>query len=161
MGFLRSGPRTLAPIETFGAGRECGAEVPMAALSLEARIDELIRKDRRYSAEAYQYVFDALDYVLQHPACRSTVSRHITVSELLEGFRRLGLEQFGPLARCVFESWGVYSTSDFGEIVFKLIENDLLNQGDHDRREDFAKGFDFREAFEEGYRPVLRTSDRD
>jgi uncharacterized repeat protein (TIGR04138 family) len=138
-----------------------GAEAPMPAISLEARIEELIRKDRRFTVEAYQYVFDALDYVLQHPACRSTVSRHITVSELLEGFRRLGLEQFGPLARCVFESWGVYSTGDFGEIVFKLIENDLLNQGDHDRKEDFANGFDFREAFEEGYRPVLRTGERD
>jgi uncharacterized repeat protein (TIGR04138 family) len=133
----------------------------MAAISLESRIDELVQKDRRYAADAYQYVFDALDYVIQHPTCRSTGSRHITVTELLEGLRRLGLEQIGPLARAVFENWGVYSTEDFGEIVFKLIENDLLNQGDHDRREDFANGFDFREAFEEGYRPVLRTSDRD
>jgi uncharacterized repeat protein (TIGR04138 family) len=133
----------------------------MAAISLESRIDELVQKDRRYAADAYQYVFDALDYVIQHPICRSTGSRHITVTELLEGLRRLGLEQFGPLARAVFENWGVYSTEDFGEIVFKLIENDLLNQGDHDRKEDFQHGFDFREAFEEGYRPVLRCGEKE
>jgi len=133
----------------------------MAAISLEARIEDLVQKDRRYAVEAYQYVFDALDYVLQHPACRSSVSRHVTVTELLQGLRRLGLEQFGPLARCVFESWGVYTTEDFGEIVFKLIENDLLNQGDHDKKEDFQNAFDFREAFEEGYRPVLRSGGRE
>jgi len=132
----------------------------MAAISLESRIEELVRSDRRYAAEAYQYVFDALDYVIQHPSCRASGSRHVTVTELLEGLRRLGLELFGPLARAVFENWGVYSTEDFGEIVFKLIENDLLNQGDHDRKEDFRGGFDFREAFEEGYRPVLRTSEK-
>lgn len=133
----------------------------MPALSLEARIEELVKEDRRYAVEAYQFVFDALDYVLSHPGCRrSPAARHINVTELLEGFRRLGLDQFGPLARCVFESWGVHATEDFGEIVFKLIASDLLNQGEHDRKEDFKGGFDFREAFEEGYRPKLRLGER-
>ena len=133
----------------------------MSALSLESRIDELVRSDRRFTAEAYQFVFDALDYVAAHPGCRkSQASRHITVTELIEGFRRLGLEQFGPLARCVFESWGVYTTEDFGEVVYNLIQHDLLNQGESDRKEDFKGGFDFREAFEKGYRPKLRIEER-
>jgi uncharacterized repeat protein (TIGR04138 family) len=131
----------------------------MPALSLEARIDELVKADRRFAADAYQFVFEALDYVAARPGRRrSLASRHITVTELLEGLRQLGLELFGPLARCVFERWGVYTTDDFGEIVFKLIEHDLLNQGEHDRKEDFKDAFDFREAFEEGYRPQLRLS---
>ncbi len=129
----------------------------MAALSLETKIEDLVRADRRYSAEAYQFVFEALDYVLTHPGCRSNpATRHIAVSELLEGMRRLGLERFGPLARCVFESWGVYSTEDFGEVVFTLIENDLLHQGENDSKEDFAGGFDFAEAFEQAWRPAQR-----
>jgi len=132
----------------------------MPALSLEARIEELVRADRRYAAEAYQFVFDALDFVAAHPGCRKSLSsRHIAVTELLQGLRKLGLEQFGPLARCVFESWGVYSTEDFGEIVFRLIAHDLLNQGDNDRKEDFKDAFDFREAFEVGYRPRLRIEE--
>lgn len=133
----------------------------MPALSLEARVEELAKSDRRYAVEAYQFVFDALDYVASSASCRPrNGSRHVTVTELLEGFRQLGLEQFGPLARCVFESWGVFATEDFGEIVFKLIGSDLLNQGEHDRKEDFRGGFDFREAFEEGYRPRLRLEGR-
>jgi uncharacterized repeat protein (TIGR04138 family) len=129
----------------------------MAALTLEDRILKLAKSDRRYAADAYLFVFEALDYVSTHPVCRRSASaRHVAVTELLDGIRRLGLDQFGPLARCVFESWGVYSTSDFGEVVFRLIESDLLNQGEHDRKEDFSNGFDFKEAFEENYRPTLR-----
>lgn len=130
----------------------------MAALTLEMKLEELAHADRRYALEAYQFVFEALDYVLAHPGCRkSTASRHITVTELLEGMRRFGLSHYGPLARCVFESWGVYSTEDFGEIVFRLIDSRLLHQGEHDRKEDFSGAFDFREAFDEGYRPLLEA----
>jgi uncharacterized repeat protein (TIGR04138 family) len=131
----------------------------MPALSLEAKIEELVKADRRFSADAYQFVFEALDYVAAKPGRRrSLASRHVAVTELLDGLRQLGLQQFGPLAKCVFERWGVYTTEDFGEIVFKLIESDLLNQGENDRKEDFKDGFDFREAFEEGYRPQLRSN---
>ncbi len=143
---------------TWGAALGMGKRMP--ALSLESRIDELVRSDRRFAAEAYHFVFDALDFVAAHPGRSRRSSRHITVTELLEGFRQLGLEQFGPLARCVFESWRVHSTEDFGEIVFRLIEHDLLNQGEHDRKEDFKDAFDFHEAFEEGYRPQLRLEEK-
>jgi len=139
----------LAPAVGLGDG-------PMAALTLETKLEEIARSDRRYAVEAYQFVFEALDYVLAHPGCRkSAAGRHVTVSDLLEGMRRFGLEHYGPLARCVFESWGVYSTEDFGEIVFRLIDQRLLHQGEHDRREDFAGAFDFVEAFETGYRVAL------
>ena len=130
----------------------------MSALTLEMKLEEIARSDRRYLVEAYQFVFEALDYVLAHPGCRKTpMGRHVTVSDLLEGMRRFGLEHYGPLARCVFESWGVYSTDDLGEIVFRLIDQNLLHQGEHDRKEDFAGAFDFHEVFEAGYRPLLRV----
>ena len=132
----------------------------MAALTLDARIEALARGDRRYSSEAYHFVFEALDYSIQHPvATYRPASRHVTVTELLEGIRRLALDQLGPLARCVFESWGVYETEDFGEIVFNLIENGLLNRSESDRKEDFAAGFSFREVFEEQYRPTVRLDE--
>ena len=129
----------------------------MAALSLEARIEELARTDGRFSSEAYQFVFETLDFVLADPGRALAGARHVTVTELLDGLRRHALEQFGPLARCVFERWGVCSTADFGEIVFRLIDRDLLHQGESDRREDFDGAFDFHEAFEEGYAPTIRA----
>jgi uncharacterized repeat protein (TIGR04138 family) len=69
------------------------------------------------------------------------------VTELLDGLRQLGLQQFGPLARCVFERWGVYTTEDFGEIVFNLIDAELLSRRPTDSRLDFADGFDFQSTF--------------
>ena len=135
----------------------------MATPSLETRIEDLVRDDPRYCAEAYHFVYDALDYAVQLTCFGGgdpmETARHIGVDELLEGIRQLALEEFGPLARCVFESWGVYSTDDFGEIVFNLIARDLLHQSDTDRKEDFQGRFSFHEALDDAYRPVVRLED--
>jgi uncharacterized repeat protein (TIGR04138 family) len=128
----------------------------MAAMTLESKIEELVLRDRRYAAEAYHFVFEAIDFAMLERR-RFQSSRHVGVPELLAAIRNLALEQFGPLARCVLESWRVYETDDFGEIVFNLIANDLLNQSESDRKEDFMGGFDFREVFEESYRPCVRA----
>jgi len=130
----------------------------MTALTLEAKVEELTRTDGRYSTDAYHFVFEALDYALQERH-RQRSTRHVGVLELLDAIRRLALDQFGPLARCVFESWGVYETEDFGEVVFNLVQNDLLNQSDGDRKEDFRGGYSFREVFEESYRPRVKIDD--
>ena len=130
----------------------------MSTLSLEARIDELAQSRRDYASEAYHFVFESLDHVGERPS-PLRASHHITVHQLLDGLRDLALQQFGPLSRCVFESWGVYGTDDFGEIVFRLIENDLLNRSDTDHRADFHDVFSFREAFEESYTPKIQIRD--
>ena len=128
----------------------------MSALTLESKIEELVEVEPRYAPEAYHFVFEALDYVTEDPGFRRRNSRHITVEQLLDGIRRMALEQFGPLARCVFESWGVYTTEDFGKVVFCMVEHDLLNQSEQDQREDFIEVYNFREVFEESYRPTIR-----
>lgn len=128
----------------------------MTGLTLDAKIEEVAEKRRRYSADAYHFVFEALDRVSERPGRRLRSSKHITVSQLLDGIRELATDQYGPLARCVLESWGVYRTEDFGEIVGHLVAHDLLNQSEEDHPEDFRHGFDFREVFEQQYQPVLR-----
>jgi uncharacterized repeat protein (TIGR04138 family) len=70
----------------------------MTGLTLDSKIDELSQVDRRYSTDAYHFVFEALDYALQGRRTRVGPSRHIGVLELLEAIRRLALDQFGPLA---------------------------------------------------------------
>ena len=64
------------------------------------------------------------------------------------------LDQFGPLAKTVLESWGVHRCRDFGEIVFNLIEYRVFSKTDSDRREDFADVYDFDEAFVKPFRPA-------
>jgi uncharacterized repeat protein (TIGR04138 family) len=51
------------------------------------------------------------------------------------------------LARSVLASWGLRTTSDIGEVVFKLIRVGQLKKSKRDKREDFDNVFDFDEAF--------------
>jgi uncharacterized repeat protein (TIGR04138 family) len=58
----------------------------------------------------------------------------------------LAHEQYGLLAKLVLASWGIRSTSDFGEIVYNLIRIGRLSKSPRDRREDFDNVYDFEQA---------------
>ncbi len=105
--------------------------------------DRILRKDRRYAVEAYRFVFEALDHTIRKLGER----RHVSGQELLEGIRDLALELFGPLGKTVFNAWGIHRTEDFGEIVFNLVEAELMSKNDKDTRGDFEDGFDFNAVF--------------
>jgi len=125
---------------------------PAEPLDLESAIrHRILTRDRRYTIYAYEFVFEALAYTQQKLGKRTEASReeerHVTGQELLEGIRELAQERFGPLAPQVFRSWGVYCTEDFGEVVFNLVEANLLRKTAKDSRADFAGGYSFDEAF--------------
>ncbi|MCZ6574262.1 MAG: Minf_1886 family protein [Planctomycetota bacterium] len=109
-------------------------------------------RDGRYAPQAYYFVFDALDYTIQ----RMNKMRHVTGRELLEGVRLYATENFGFLARSVLEEWGVRCTEDLGNIVFNLVEGELLSRTETDRREDFVDVFDFDDAFDQSFRKSLQ-----
>jgi len=113
---------------------------------MEDKSEELasiLKKDARYAREAYAFVYEALEYTIKRIGER----RHVTGQELLEGIRDYALEQFGPMGKTVFYTWGVRTSEDFGEIVFNLVENGLLGKTEKDSREDFKNGFDFEKVF--------------
>ena len=114
----------------------------------------LLDADKRYDAEVYNFVYEALDYTLKNVIDgEDRENQHVSGPELLEGVRRYAVDQFGCLARPVLESWGVHRTDDFGEIVFNLVEYDLMGKQDSDCRDDFCGLYDFAEAFD--IRPVF------
>ena len=135
-------------------------------------IAELLEKDRRYTFDAYVFVFEALGYA-QHvldmgeespsqpaedPPQQSEAEeeprseRHVSGQELCEAIRLFALDQYGYMAKTVLNSWGVSSTGDFGEIVFNLIGIGQMRKTEHDRREDFEDVYDFETAFKEGFK---------
>jgi len=81
--------------------------------------------------------------------------RHVTGQELCEAIRRYALEQYGYMAKTVLNSWGVYSTGDFGEIVYNLIRIGQMRKTPQDRREDFDDVYQFDTAFESEFRITL------
>ncbi len=111
------------------------------------KIDHITGRDARYRPHAYSFVLAAVEYtigLLPEP-------RHVSAVELLEGIRRYAIEEFGPMAKQVFNYWGVATTEDFGNIVFNLIDEELLGRSDEDRLEDFSGVYDFERIFEEDY----------
>ena len=121
----------------------------------------LLSSDSRYDAEAYNFIYEALDWTLKSVVKTSGhSSQHVSGQELLEGVRQYAIDQFGCLANTVFRSWGVTCTADFGEIVFNLVEHDLMGKQDSDSKADFRDVYEFTEVFD--LRPVFSyTPDED
>ncbi|MCA9751825.1 MAG: hypothetical protein KC591_06515 [Gemmatimonadetes bacterium] len=110
----------------------------------EQRLLAIVRRDPRYAIQAYDFVRDSVTYACHVVYATGT---HVRGQELLEAIRRLALERYGALTRDVFESWGVTRTEDFGEIVFRLVEEGILAKTEDDSMDDFRDGFRFEEAF--------------
>ena len=114
---------------------------------------KIAAEDGRYAAEAYQFVFECLEpavLLAGRENCEGQ-ERHVSGQELLAGMRAHATDTFGPLAGHVWRSWGLKRTVDWGEIVFVLVRAGMLNRQETDSVDDFRDGFDFDEAFVEGY----------
>ena len=124
---------------------------------LEDKIQVVRQRDRRYSRNAYYFVLDALDYTMTHLGRDQLTGedRHVGGRELLAGIREYAADQFGPMADTVFERWGVDGSADFGEIVFNLVDAELLSRRATDSRLDFSDSVDFRDEFRQRHRESL------
>ncbi|MGN6504016.1 MAG: Minf_1886 family protein [Tepidisphaeraceae bacterium] len=106
-----------------------------------------------YAVDAYYFVQQGLALTAAKHHGNGVVSntRHITGQQLCEGLRDLAIRQWGMMARTVLERWGVYTTLDFGRIVYAMIDAGFMGKTEDDRLEDFKNVYDFRTAFEKGY----------
>lgn len=122
----------------------------MTPTSYEQEIERIVREDPRYRAAAYHFVAESVAYTARRRGGQSEPRdkpRHIRGKELLEGIREFAIDQYGPLALDVLEDWGLRRTEDIGNVVFHLVEHNLLGASEDDSPDDFADGFDFRQAF--------------
>ena len=128
----------------------------MQEINFEQTLERILRQDARYHREAYLFVREALDYTQRIVTKNGKEPlRHVSGQELLGGIRAYALQQFGPMARTVFDEWGVRACEDFGEMVFHMVESGLLSKTQSDSRDDFKGGYDFEEAFRKPFRPSL------
>lgn len=131
----------------------------MHELSFEEALPQILEKDPRYQRDAYLFVREALDFTQKNVAKDAKGQmRHITGQELLGGIRDFALQQFGPMAMLVLEEWGIHNCADFGEIVFNMVEGNLLAKTETDSREDFKNGYDFFEAFRKPFLPEAKNT---
>lgn len=117
-------------------------------IDAEVILDEILLHDDRYARQAYYFIMEALKHTLRN----LQVHRHVTGQELSVGIRDYAIQQFGMIARLVFEQWGITRTRDFGEIVFNLVTAGLMRKTDEDSVDDFNDVYDFEQEFETNYR---------
>ena len=118
-----------------------------------ARLAQVLQRDPRYPYEAYEFVFAALSHTQKLlgrlPADDGSIpatQHHVSGRELVHGVRDLALREFGLMARIVLRMWGINRTADFGDIVFNLVEENLMSRSDQDSRADFQDVFDLDQA---------------
>ncbi len=113
-------------------------------------LEPILKKDPRYTADAYHFVREGLDHTVR----KLDKPRHVSGRELLDGMREYALQEFGPVSKRVLSEWGIHECIDFGNIVFNLVNEGLLGKTDEDSIEDFMGGYDFNEAFIKPFRPA-------
>lgn len=107
-------------------------------------IEAIAEADGRYARAAYLFLYEALEHTVTKLGKTSMPrqQRHVSGRDLVYGISECALDRFGPMARAVFQHWGIRETRDFGEIVFNLVEGNLMSRTDDDCIEDFDNVFD-------------------
>ena len=127
-------------------------------VSFDEAVSTIAARDDRYDSAAYSFLRDALSVAVNDVRkSNGGQDRHVTGPELLEGFRKLAIQRFGPMAMTVLETWGVRTCDDVGEMVYCLINERIFGQSENDRREDFSGVFDFDDVFVKPFQPKSRS----
>jgi len=131
---------------------------PSAQLQQYVILDRVAKTVGMWPIEAYEFVHLGLAHTvnaLHESKKKKGVPRrpcHVTGQQLCWGLRTYALQRWGLLAPIVLNRWNILTTLDFGRIVFSLVDHGLLAVTPQDSLEDFRAVYNFRSAFEAGYR---------
>jgi uncharacterized repeat protein (TIGR04138 family) len=133
----------------------------MQKIGFAETLDSVVANDPRYQRDGYIFLRDALDFTTkQQKKIKGVTVRHVSGPELLDGVRRYALKEFGPMVTTVFDSWGIHSCEDIGNMVFNLIGAGVFGKTEEDSIEDFKNVYDFEEAFVRPFAPAKPATDK-
>ena len=121
----------------------------------EKELQQIVDEVGLYPIAAYQFLQEGLSRTVNKVHGEVTdpnVSRHVGGKDLCEGLRELALQKWGLLAGTVLKRWNVSRTLDFGRMVFALVDSGHMQKTDDDTLDDFRDVYDFKNAFDSGYR---------
>ena len=123
----------------------------------ETTVEEAADACGLYAVEAFYFVQKGLAMTAArvHEETPDGESKHVSGQELAKGLRDVAIDRWGMLARTVLATWGIYSTLDFGRIVYAMIDAGLFGRSDSDKLSDFKDVYDFRTAFSERKYKIL------
>ncbi|HEY4272716.1 MAG TPA: Minf_1886 family protein [Candidatus Udaeobacter sp.] len=133
----------------------------MQKIGFAEALDSVVANDPRYQRDGYIFLRDALDFTTKkQKKTKGVTVRHVSGPELLDGVRQYALKEFGPMVMTVFDSWGIQSCEDIGNMVFNLIGAGVFGKTEEDSIQDFKDVYDFREAFVKPFVPAKPESDK-
>ncbi len=104
------------------------------------RFTDILEKNDHYHPYAYALLLTALRE-------SAVEKRHVSAQELLDTFRELTLDEFGPLSYTVLSAWNVKSCADIGQMMMLLVETGRVKADENDSIDDFADGYNFEDEF--------------
>ena len=131
----------------------------MQAIQFEQAVVSILKRDKRFDPHAFFFLKDALDFTLKRiTEANQGQTRHVSGPELVAGFRDFALDQFGPMAATLMTEWGVRKSSDIGDMVFHLIEEQIFGKQESDCQEDFLGTVDFDDSLRAPFLPQSRRT---
>ena len=143
-------------------------------MSSEVQIDlkDIMNQAGGYSPACFGFIRDGLAHTVEmvhgNPADQTMLelglveeSRHVCGRELCIGLRDYAIDRYGMLAKSVLNKWGIHYTRDFGNIIFAMVEAELMRTTDEDSIEDFDGIYEFDDVFSDPARttrPVILES---
>lgn len=97
-------------------------------------------------------VFERITELGGPDAAARKLNRHVSGIQLCWGLRDLAMQRWGLMASAVLRHWGIKSTTDFGAMVFALVNAGMLQKQQNDDQDDFDDVFEFDDAFDRSYK---------
>jgi uncharacterized repeat protein (TIGR04138 family) len=124
--------------------------------SAQQLLQDLCKRDQRYPFEAYEFLYAALGYVqherMKQGLIKEETEKHLTGQQLAEGYKDLAVQEFGMLAPTVFQAWNIRKTDDIGQMVYNLININMMSKTETDRLEDFSNVYEIPKALLQNFR---------
>ncbi|HBM17087.1 MAG TPA: hypothetical protein DD381_12195 [Lentisphaeria bacterium] len=118
-------------------------------------VKKITLKDARYAPDAYEFVNDAVIFTVKLFEQQKGKARHVTGMELLVGIKEYAIKKFGPMSLEIFQEWGIREPISIGNIVFNMIEYNLLSKTDKDSLDDFNVNYNFEEELRRPFIPKI------
>ncbi|MWV13569.1 hypothetical protein F3I62_15815 [Pseudomonas sp. R-28-1W-6] len=98
--------------------------------------------ETKYDREAYEFALEAYQYAPEYheniptPPPNLGLAYHVSAFNFAHCYVLHAKEVF-EAPKDTLSSWGVFSSTDIGEIVYGLVRIGLLDQGPEDKKEQF------------------------
>jgi uncharacterized repeat protein (TIGR04138 family) len=116
---------------------------------MRKNLEKIAKENGKFNARAIRFVSEGLSYTAKKVADEP---KHVSGQTLCEGLRKLALEKWGPLSYLVLNSWGVKTTRDFGEIVWLMINHNMMSAHPTDSIDDFNNVYDLKKELKDQFK---------